>query len=237
MNFKKSALTALTILSLAAIAGCSKGETSVPAKESSTSSASAPIPMAAADGLIEGQNYTVLEKPIAQKEIGKVEVLEFFGYFCPHCAHLEPILSEHVKSFKPDTYLRTEHVVWSPDMQPLARLAAAVDMSGEKPKANSVIFDAMVNKKVNLADENTLKKWLSEQTAFDGKKVLANFNSPESKTRADEMAKLTDANQISGTPTVIVGGKYQVKFSDWQSGMHTIDLLVDKVREEQKTAK
>ena len=40
--------------------------------------------------------------------------------------------------------------------------------------------------------------------------------------------------QISGTPTVIVGGKYQVEFKDWQSGMTMIDQLVDKVREEQK---
>ena len=47
------------------------------------------------------------------------------------------------------------------------------------------------------------------------------------------MEELTNAYQISGTPTVIVGGKYQVKFSgDWQSGMKTIDELVAKVREE-----
>ncbi|MBG9146360.1 hypothetical protein G0017_10590, partial [Neisseria meningitidis] len=31
-------------------------------------------------------------------------------------------------------------------------------------------------------------------------------------------------------PTVIVGGKYQVEFKDWQSGMTTIDQLVDKVQ-------
>ena len=47
------------------------------------------------------------------------------------------------------------------------------------------------------------------------------------------MEELTNAYQISGTPTVIVGGKYQVKFSgDWQLGMKTIDELVAKVREE-----
>ena len=43
-------------------------------------------------------------------------------------------------------------------------------MAGESDKANSHIFDAMVNQKINLADTDTLKKWLSEQTAFDGKK-------------------------------------------------------------------
>ena len=130
--------------------------------------------------------------------------------------------------------MRQEHVVWGDEMKPLARLAAAVEMAGESDKANSHIFDAMVNQKINLADTDTLKKWLSEQTAFDGKKVLAAFEAPESQARAAQMEELTNKFQISGTPTVIVGGKYQVEFKDWQSGMTTIDQLVDKVREEQK---
>jgi len=231
MKLKTLALTSLTLLALAA---CGKqAETSVPA-DSAQSSASAPPAPAAPAALTEGVNYTVLSNPIPQQQAGKIEVLEFFGYFCPHCAHLEPVLSEHIKTFKDDTYMRREHVVWGDEMKPLARLAAAVEMAGESDKANSHIFDAMVNQKINLADTDTLKKWLSEQTAFDGKKVLAAFEAPESQARAAQMEELTNKFQISGTPTVIVGGKYQVEFKDWQSGMTTIDQLVDKVREEQK---
>lgn len=136
-------------------------------------------------GLVEGQNYTVLANPIPQQQAGKVEVLEFFGYFCPHCAHLEPVLSKHAKSFKDDMYLRTEHVVWQKEMLTLARLAAAVDMAAADSKdvANSHIFDAMVNQKIKLQEPEVLKKWLGEQTAFDGKKVLAAYESPESQAR------------------------------------------------------
>lgn len=47
------------------------------------------------------------------------------------------------------------------------------------------------------------------------------------------MEELTNTYQISGTPTVIVGGKYQVKFTgDWNAGMKTIDELAAKVRSE-----
>ncbi|HGM2480137.1 TPA: thiol:disulfide interchange protein DsbA/DsbL, partial [Neisseria gonorrhoeae] len=53
---------------------------------------------------------------------------------------------------------------------------------------------------------------------------------------AGKMQELTETFQIDGTPTVIVGGKYKVEFADWESGMNTIDLLADKVREEQKAA-
>ena len=221
---------------LLALTACdNKVQTSVPVDSAPAASAASAAPVA----LVEGLNYTTLSTPIPQQQAGKVEVLEFFGYFCPHCAHLEPVLSKHVKTFKDDTYLRTEHVVWGDEMKPLARLAAAVDMAVADTKdiANSHIFDAMVNQKVKLQDHETLKKWLAEQTAFDGKKVLAAYESPESQTRADKMAELTNTYKIDGTPTVIVGGKYKVEFADWESGMKTIDLLADRVREEQKTAK
>ena len=228
MKLKTLALTSLTLLALAA---CGKqAETSVPA-DSAQSNTSAPAAPAA---LTEGVNYTVLSNPIPQQQAGKIEVLEFFGYFCPHCAHLEPVLSEHIKTFKDDTYMRREHVVWGDEMKPLARLAAAVEMAVESDKANSHIFDAMVNQQINLAVTDTLQKWLSEQTAFDGKKELAGFETHDRQACATQMEELTNKFQISGTPTVIVGGKYQVEFKDWQSGMTTIDQLVDKVREEQK---
>jgi len=231
MKLKTLALAA----ALFALAACdNKAQTSVPASNVPAASAASEAPVA----LVEGLNYTTLSTPIPQQQAGKVEVLEFFGYFCPHCAHLEPVLSKHAKTFKDDTYLRTEHVVWGDEMKPLARLAASVDMAVAESKdaANSSIFDAMVNQKVKLQDPETLKKWLSEQTAFDGKKVLAAYESPESQARADKMQELTETFQIDGTPTVIVGGKYKVEFADWESGMNTIDLLADKVREEQKAA-
>ena len=232
MNLKKISLSALTLFALAACGG--KTETSVPADGAQQSTSSAPVP-AAVTSLVEGQNYTVLPVSIPQNQSGKIEVLEFFGYFCPHCQHLEPVLTEHVKTFKDDTYLRGEHVVWNAEMKPLARLAAAVDIAGEKAKADSLIFNAYINQKINLADADTVKKWLNEQTAFDGKKVLAAYESSESQARADQMEKLTNTYQITSTTAVIVGGKYAVKFADWQSGMQTVDLLIDKVREEQKT--
>lgn len=231
MNLKKLTLASLTLIALAACGG--KTESSVPAEGAAQAAASAPV-QAAAAGLVEGQNYTVLAHPVEAQQAGKVEVLEFFGYFCPHCAHLEPVLSEHVKTFQPDTYLRKEHVVWDPNMKPLARLAAAIDMTNLHEQADIVIFKAMTEDKIQLNDPAVLKSWLAEQTAFDGKKVLAAFELPESGKRADKMENLTMAHQINSTPTVIVGGKYEVKFSDWDSGMKTIDLLVEKVREEQK---
>lgn len=184
----------------------------------------------------EGRDYTVLPKPIPQQQADKIEVLEFFGYFCVHCYHLDPVLLNHTKTFAKDTYLRTEHVVWQPEMLGLARVAAAVDDSGLKRQANSAIFQAVYEQKINLADSATFKQWAQAQKSFDGKKLIAAYDSPASLNRAKKMEELTVAYRIGSTPTVIVGGKYQVKFgNDWNAGMKTIDELVEKVRGESKT--
>jgi len=75
--------------------------------------------------LVEGKDYTVLSKPLPQLQSGKIEVTEFFGYFCVHCYHLEPVMQKHSKKWASDTYLRPLHVVWQPEMIGLARVAAA----------------------------------------------------------------------------------------------------------------
>ena len=232
-RFKPLSLLAAALVGLSA---CDNG--AAPAAAAQQPPAAGSIPAAATAALIEGKDYIVLPTAVPQRQADKIEVVEFFSYICPHCKNLEPVLNAHSKNFPADTYLRGEHVVWDPAMKPLARLAAAVEIAGEKTKADGVIFDAVFNKNIDLADEAAAKKWLAEQTAFDGKKVLAAYESSESQVRADEMEKLTAEYQISGTPTVIVGGQYAVQFDGgWEAGMQTIDRLAEKIRSGRGAAK
>ena len=171
-----------------------------------------------AQAAIEGVDYTVLSRPIPQQQAGKIEVLEFFGYFCVHCYHLDPVLLQHSKTFAKDVSLRTEHVVWMPEMLGLAKVAAAVNLSGLKYQANPVIFKAVYEQKIS-------------------QKLLQAYNSPAAAWATAKMQQLTETYRIENTPTVIVGGKYKVNFngSDWKAGMKTIDELIVKVRREQSS--
>ena len=182
----------------------------------------------------EGVDYVVLPKAMPQVQKDKVEVLEFFAYWCTHCRDMESVIGKHSKTFASDTYFRREHVVWDPknDLN-FARLAAAVELAGLGNQANPVIFDAVVRDRINLSNSDTLKAWLNQQTQFDGKKVLAQFQSFNSQTGAKQMGENTASYEIQSTPTVIVGGKYRVEFSKgFVAGMKIIDELVVKVRQE-----
>lgn len=188
--------------------------------------------------LVEGQDYTVLPKPIEQAKKDKVEILEFFGYFCVHCYHLEPVMLKYEKQLPADVYVRNVHVVWQPSMLGLARIAAAVEQAGVKQQASMPIFQAVYEQKIDLANPDTFKAWAQQQKSFNSSKLLQAYNSFGNQAQAKNMQTLTETYQISSTPTVIVGGKYQVKFKgDWQQGIQTINELVDKVRQERGMAK
>ncbi|WP_338809482.1 thiol:disulfide interchange protein DsbA/DsbL [Neisseria leonii] len=183
--------------------------------------------------LVEGEDYVVLAKPMAQQNPEKIEVAEFFGYFCVHCYNLNPVLLKRERTWASDTYLRPIHVVWSPDMMGLARIAAAVNSTGMKKQASQAVFEAVYNQKINLADADTFKKWAEAQTAFDGKKLVAAYNGFSNPAQAQTMADLTMQHNIESTPTFIVGGKYQMRFKGtWEQNLDKVDEMIAKVRKE-----
>jgi thiol:disulfide interchange protein DsbA len=49
-------------------------------------------PAVAGADLMEGRDWRPLARPQPPSEPGKIEVLEFFSYGCPHCAHLNPLI-------------------------------------------------------------------------------------------------------------------------------------------------
>lgn len=182
----------------------------------------------------EGVDYRVLPNQMKQLDSDKVEVLEFFAYWCPHCYNLSPIILKHSKTFAHDTYFRTAHVVWDPQRDlNYARIAAAVDQAGLKYQATPVIFDAVVRDGLNLYNPDVFSKWAPAQKQFDGKKLLSAYNSFANQAQARQMADWTIQYQIESTPVVIVGGKYELLFPNgFEAGMKTIDELVQKVRQE-----
>lgn len=67
---------------------------------------------AATAALADGPEFSPLEKPQPTETPGKIEVIEFFWYGCPHCNQLEPLLNAWEKRLPKDVVLRREHVIW-----------------------------------------------------------------------------------------------------------------------------
>lgn len=187
-----------------------------------------------ADDLALGKDYTVLQKPIAQLQKDKIEVLEFFAYTCIHCKNLEQELAGKVQNLPADSYFRPVHVVWDDGYTNLARISAAVSASGTKKEANPAIFSAIFDKNVDLRNPTVFKTWINTQGAW-GKKLLDAYNSPTNVAEGQAMERMTLEYNIDSTPQVIVGGKYRIKSSgNYAQDMQILDKLIAKVRQERK---
>ena len=91
----------------------------------------------------EGREYTVLKEPVAVASSGKVEVIEFFGYWCPHCAAFEPTLDAWARKLPADVNFRRIPVAFSPAQEIYQRLYFALEALGAVNAVHGKVFTAI----------------------------------------------------------------------------------------------
>jgi thiol:disulfide interchange protein DsbA len=72
----------------------------------------------------EGRQYVRVGSP-QPVPAGKVEVVEFFGYWCPHCYSFEPFLEAWARKLPPDVAFRRIPVVFVPPHEPYQKIGRA----------------------------------------------------------------------------------------------------------------
>ncbi|WP_298012224.1 thiol:disulfide interchange protein DsbA/DsbL [uncultured Castellaniella sp.] len=161
---------------------------------------------------------------------GKVEVLEFFAYTCPHCAKIEPMVVKWRKTLPDTVVFKGVPVAFNASMKDLQKLYYALEAVG-RLDLHDAVFKAIHedNKQLFKADE--IIDWVAAQ-GVDRKAFTDAFNSfgvQTKVTRADELAK---AYKIDGTPSFAIGGKYVTSPShtgSYQGAIDETDKLVKQV--------
>src|SRR5437762_10594410 len=116
----------------------------------------------AAVDLREGTNYKRLQNPQPVETGDKVEVIEFFSYGCPHCAHFEPILNPWVKKLPADVQFRRVPAMFQPGWTDLARGYYTLDIMGQGEKLSPAVFDAVHKETVNLKQDTVFFDWAAK---------------------------------------------------------------------------
>lgn len=187
----------------------------------------------------QGRDFMQINPPQPTETAGKIEVLEFFHYGCPHCNHFYPILSPWAAKLPADVVLRKVPVTFggNPALVNLARLYYTLEALGKLPELDGAVFHAFHSEGLrNLPEERVMQEWAVKK-GIDGKKFTEAFKSfgVDGKVRqADIVAR---NYRVDGVPTLIVDGKFQIITSDDQAAMLGIaDKLIARVRAE-KTGK
>lgn len=164
---------------------------------------------AAQAALKEGKDYTRMATPRAVEVPGKLEVIEFFWYGCPHCYTIEPFVDAWAKKLPADVNFRRIHVMWPgrPDIEAHAKLFVALQAMGQDAKYQRVVMDAVQRDRVELRKEGPLNDWLKKQ-GIDQAKFKTGYSGFSSGVALKRLEQLTKDYAVDGVPQFIVNGKY-----------------------------
>lgn len=168
----------------------------------------APAVMAQPKPFKEGSDYLKLARPApVDTPADKVEVVEFFGYWCPHCARFEPAFEAWTKKVPAHMVVRRVPVAFRPDNEPLQRLYYALEAMGKVQEVHGKVFAAIHGDKQRMSNQDEIANWVAKQ-GIDKAKFLEFYNSFSMGAKLKRAAQLVEAYQLDGVPAFGVAGKY-----------------------------
>jgi len=180
-----------------------------------------------------GTDYVALEKPApVDAPTGKIEVVEFFWYNCPHCHVFEPAFEAWSRRVPKDVLVRRVPVAFRDDFAPQQRLYFALEAMGLLDKLHGKVFNAIHVERQNLSKGEAIADWVAKQ-GVDKAKFLAQYNSFSVVTKVSRATQLQNAYKIEGVPALGVAGRFMTD-GDLSKGMEralqVVEFLVAQVR-------
>lgn len=200
-----------------------------------------PLVALAQGGPVEGRHYQKLQQPLPTMP-GKIEVVEFFWYGCPHCYVFEPALSVWTAQLPPDVAFRKCHVLFRPNMRVHQRTFFALEALGKEAELRGKIFDAIHRQNQRLDELDAMTAFVARQ-GVDAAKFKDTFGSFGVDNKCRQADKLAEAFRIEGVPSVGIAGRYLTspamagagqRIDEEQSVLRALgvmDYLVKRVRQ------
>ena len=160
--------------------------------------------------IIAGHDYVKLSTPQRQESNGKIEVLEFFSWGCPHCYEFYPKLSRWLSTLPKDaSFKRVPVGLGHPEWEALAKAYYALQSTGDVDRLDSQIFEDIHKNHVWLYDEQSITAWVGKH-GVNVAKFTAAFRSFGVNTSEAQAEQKSVDYRIPGVPTLAIDGKYTV---------------------------
>jgi len=179
--------------------------------------------------IIAGHDYVVLSTPQRQESNGKIEVVEFFSWGCPHCYEFYPMLSRWAAALPKDAAFKRVPVgLGHPEWEALAKAYYALQSTGDADRLDSQIFEDLHRNHVWLYDEQSITAWVGKHGVNVAKFTEA-FRSFGVNTNAGQAEQKAEDYRIPGVPTLAIAGKYTVDGA-FATMLSTSDQLIAMAR-------
>lgn len=159
-----------------------------------------------------GKDFVQLGKPApVDTPAGKVEVVEFFSYNCPHCAAFEPKLESWVKALPPQVVFRRMPVAFvGNDVETKQRLYYTLEAMGKVDEFQLKLFQAIHKDRQPLFGDAAILAWSEKQPGLDAKKFAEMFKSFSVSGKVKRATQLQNDYQVGGVPALGVAGRWYV---------------------------
>lgn len=187
---------------------------------------------AAAD-LQEGRDYELIAQPGPFAPLaGKIEVVEVFGYTCPHCANFEPLLAPWAAKLPADVRFTLVPAAFGGSWDNWARAYYAAEQLGVAKRSHGAVFSAL-HEEGSLPLQNVGARELAAfyqrfgvkpaafEAALGGKAVDAKVEAARTFLRR---------TQVPGTPALIINGRYMVRGQSFPDQLRIADALIAELR-------
>ncbi len=182
---------------------------------------------------VEGTHYLKLSPPApVTAPAGKIEVVEFFSYGCPHCYALEPTIEPWVKRLPPDVVFRRVPVAFNALYENYQKIFFALEAMGEVDRMHAKVFNAIHQQRQRLDKEADIAAFM-QANGIDGAKFIEQYKSFSVQSKARQAKQLSEAYKIEGVPTMGVQGRYVTSGSlagSNERALAVTDSLVQSLR-------
>lgn len=194
--------------------------------------AGAALPIAAAS-LQQGRDYDLIQPPQPGESAGKIEVLEFFSYGCPHCKDFHPLVMAWAAKLPKDVSFKRVPVTFGrAAWTNLARLYHSLQATGDLARLDAAAFRAIHEQRADLFTDKSIQAWVKGQ-GVDAKRFADAFNSFGVNTQVTRDEQLVKNYKVRSVPLLTVAGRYAVTgqaakgLADW---LPIADGLIDLAR-------
>lgn len=155
----------------------------------------------------EGRDFVRLNAPVAVPGGGKIDVIEFFSYGCPHCYSFEPLLEQWVKRLPADVAFRRIPAAFNPTFEGYAKLFYGLEAAGQVEALHKRVFAAIHVQRQRLDKEADIAAFVSA-SGGDGAKVLEAMKSFGVATKLRQAKQAFEGYKIDGVPTLGIHGRW-----------------------------
>ena len=157
-----------------------------------------------------GKDYITLDKPVATEAgNGRIEVIEFFWYSCPHCNSFEPAFERWAKAVPRDVLVRRVPVAFRPDFEPQQRLYFSLEALNLVETVHPRVFQAIHVEKLPLNTEAAILDWVGRQ-GVDKARFAETWKSFGVASKVRRAVQLQNDYRIEGVPSLGVAGRYYI---------------------------